>query len=203
MSLRMVEGCWTRWMKADLNAECQSVMPVAGLLDIQKRLNIKRGPKRARRCAMCDAPCRTKCSHCLAAHYCSFGCQRQDWPNHRLVCQQPSPQIAQYTAVMMPDYQCFWKYQEQVSARWSSEHTLALCIMSREAFAAMFGEDAVRRTVLSLALHGRPQLYVASLFAMDRSCNGTGVTSSSTTTGISSGTNSDCEMSGYDSGCSR
>ena len=164
LSVRMAERQWTRWTKNDLSAQCQYEVPVAGLLDMQRQLNVKRGPKRARRCALCDTPCRTKCSHCLTVHCCSFGCQRQDWPNHRTVCQQPSPQIAQYVVVAVPDYHCFWEYQERLVANYS-ESDLVVCILSRDVFTTMFGEDATRRTVLNLAVHGRPHLYVASLFS--------------------------------------
>eukprot|EP01006_Ploeotia_vitrea_P001682 TRINITY_DN105389_c0_g1_i1.p1 TRINITY_DN105389_c0_g1~~TRINITY_DN105389_c0_g1_i1.p1 ORF type:complete len:195 (+),score=16.53 TRINITY_DN105389_c0_g1_i1:47-631(+) len=45
-------------------------------------------------CVLCSAAAKSKCSGCKMVYYCSTGCQKQHWKEHKPVCkaQQLSPQ---------------------------------------------------------------------------------------------------------------
>lgn len=164
LSKRMLKGDWTPWHQTDIDAEWQKDVPVTGLLDIQKQLGLRRGPGEERRCVVCQAESRRKCSHCLATHYCSHECQRLDWKAHKLDCRQPTPSVQRHVGVAVPDYACFWNYEAWLGQQ-NSEGFLGIVIMARELFREMFSHDAERRTILSLAVHGRPSCHVCGVFA--------------------------------------
>lgn len=47
------------------------------------------GPPLAMLCSVCDVASSTCCSVCKSAYYCCKAHQRQDWPQHKLVCFAP------------------------------------------------------------------------------------------------------------------
>jgi hypothetical protein len=51
-------------------------------------------------CTMCDGNGTLLCSGCKSIHYCSAGCQRMDWPVHKIVCKD----YAQFLTAR-PDYE--------------------------------------------------------------------------------------------------
>jgi len=40
-----------------------------------------------KRCALCLQPANHRCSRCLVVWYCSSGCQRDDWEEHKPACR--------------------------------------------------------------------------------------------------------------------
>ena len=108
---------------------------------------------------MCQAVSHRKCSHCLATHYCSRECQSLHWIDHKHHCKQPVPRVERHVVVALPDYDCFWNYENWLR-RQNSEGLLGVVILDRSTFTQQFGEDAMRRTILNLAFHGRPTCYV-------------------------------------------
>ena len=161
---RMVKEDWNPWDQVEIDAEWHKDVPTTGLLDIQKRLGLKRGPRSERKCEVCQKESRTKCSHCLATHYCSRECQRLDWMIHKIDCCQPTPSVRRHVGIAVPDYACFWNYQAWLGQQ-NNEGVLGIMIMNRENFREMFGYESERRTILSLAIHGRPSCLVSAVYS--------------------------------------
>jgi hypothetical protein len=171
---RMLRQDWRAWHLEELEDEWRRDVPVSSLLDVQRKLKLKRGPSLPRRCAVCGIETKQRCALCLAIHYCSHQCQRQDWEEHRAKCALPEPQVLCHTAVAVPDCRCFWNYQKWLSAQTHADNMVGIVIMARKKFAEMYGPDAELRTVLSLSLRGRPHCFMSKAFAAPGSASASG-----------------------------
>ena len=142
------------------------------LQQVHKMLKIPRaGPHPQRRiCDHCQAHIpddqAAKCSICFNARYCSEACQKEHWrPHHKKTCTPPEPKVEQHVALVVPDYHCMWKYHH-----WFIHHpgsdTLGYTVMinNKQDFEKEYGHDAIERTVLKLALMGRPHPYAAMVY---------------------------------------
>jgi len=58
----------------------------------------------------------------------------------------------------------FWNYQAWLGQQ-NSEGVLGIMIITRENFREMFGYESERRTILSLAIHGRPSCLVNAVYS--------------------------------------
>ena len=160
---RIVSNDFKLWPSSDIDGEWLKPVPLSGLIKVERRLG--RGLSAEDRiCVGCGEPTRSKCSTCLRAHYCSSLCQRTDWRRHREICRIAEPIVSQKLAVAMPDYQCFWTYQDWLAKQCTNEERLGTVILSREYFIDMFGEDHAKRTCVTLALSGRPQCLIVRVF---------------------------------------
>ena len=81
-----------------------------------------------------------------------------------IVACQPTPSVRRHVVIAIPDYACFWNYQAWLGQQ-SREGVLAIMIMTRENFREMFGYESERRTILSLAIHGRPSCLVSAVYS--------------------------------------
>ena len=175
LAQRMVDAAWTSWRQDDVKAEWKKDLPTTGLLDVQRRFfRMRRGARSARRCACCGGDCQKKCSQCLTTHYCSQACQRRHWPEHKDQCQQPIPKIHRHLALAIPDFRCCWHYQAWLTSRTSDHQSLSVAIINRDTFVEIFGEDSLPRTLLNLAIHGRPSCFLCNIFAAHRLGQGAG-----------------------------
>ena len=138
--------------------------PVPFLLDVQQKLGLKRGPGWERCCAVCSAASRLKCGHCLATHYCSRACQKDHWGVHQVGCCQPTPRVERHVAVALPDFACAREYQKWFCEQPSTD-MFGVAILTRNTFGEKFGADAADRSMLHLALKGRPAFYTCDLYA--------------------------------------
>ena len=165
---RMLRRDWCTWGMDEIDAEWWKEVPISGLLEIQHKLGVKRGPGEDRACAVCGAVSRTKCSLCFATHYCSRECQKTHWTVHRDGCRQPSPKVAGHVGVVMPDYACFWNFMGWLERNWRAKNQgLGIMVVTRAEFIKSYGEAAEKRSILSLALHGRPACYVCRVFSKE------------------------------------
>ena len=97
-----------------------------------------------------------KCSRCRIVYYCSHRCQRRGWSAHKQVCQPPEPQVEACVGILLPDLVCFHAYQRFHDPR--CEDPAPTCIVSTEQYVERFGEAQLRKTILTLAAHGRPDV---------------------------------------------
>ena len=109
LARRVVEENVARYRGNDVDAGWFRPSPLSGLMRVERSLGRRAEPNRT--CLVCNAPTRTKCSHCLQAHYCSSHCQREHWPIHRHECQLPSITVERHVAIAVPDCYSFWAYQ--------------------------------------------------------------------------------------------
>ena len=151
------------WTLAAVSEEWQKPMPLNGLLKIERKLGLQ-PPAEERVCVRCKTGSSLKCSVCLRTHYCSFSCQKDDWPSHRSTCSKPELRITSSLAVAMPDYQCFFTYQNWVPITPKKDSNLSVVVLARKTFIDMFGTDNEQRTCLSLAIFGRPQCLLLRVF---------------------------------------
>ena len=77
---------------------------------------------------------------------------------------QPTPSVRRHVVIAIPDYACFWNYQAWLGQQ-NNEGVLGIMIMNRENFREMFGYESERRTILSLAIHGRPSCLVSAVYS--------------------------------------
>ena len=158
---RMIFDDWAVWLESDFpdDLPCDE-----WLLDVQRRLGIKRGPHTDGLCAACGTATRHKCARCLSVPYCSCACQGAHWCAHRARCRPPAPKIEQHVAVALPEFVCSLRYQEWLGQQ-RIGGVLPLAVLNRDEFEHVFGVGAVHRTLLHLAFRGRPYGYLLSLCA--------------------------------------
>jgi len=160
---RILKQDFKVWTLADVSKAWQKPVPLNGLLKIERTLGLQ-PPAEERVCVRCKTASRLKCSVCLRTHYCSFSCQKADWPSHRSTCSKPKLQLMSNLAVAMPDYQCFFSYQNWVPNTPRDGGNLGVVVMARQDFIDTFGSDNEQRTCLSLATFGRPQCLILRIF---------------------------------------
>ena len=125
----------------------------------QKNLGIKRTAVHDKSCVVCGAESTAtttyrKCGECLVTYYCSRECQRVDWPMHKSLCKPPPHKMLNEYAVAVPDYAVCHQYQRDSPGR----DSLGVIVISQQKFQEMFGDDTMKRTILQLAVSGRPGL---------------------------------------------
>ena len=86
---------------------------------------------------------------------CSAECQAADWETHGPACSPATSILEEFPAIAVPDYRCFWAYQN-AACKDGPRDVINVCILSRVNFVEMFGEAAVQRTCLHMAVHGKP-----------------------------------------------
>ena len=158
---RLLENKWEFHLHSDIDPALCVPLPKVGVRKMGRRMGLRSEP--VRKCWACEAPCRTKCQRCLEAYYCSRACQKLQWKTHEGNCKEPTPAIKSDVCVAVPDYQCFFQYQQAYIAE--NDGTLvSIMIMSRGNFDAMFGSRSHLRTIANLALFGKPLLLAAKTF---------------------------------------
>ncbi len=167
---RMIHSEWVDPPWENIPEEWKQVLQEgcsdAELRDAQLRLGIKRtahviDPV----CAWCQTAMGhqyRKCAVCLTARYCSDSCQKKHWPSHRQVCLAPNPRISGYVVVCLPDYLCFRQYIDWASKR-KTPGTVGFMLMNRTVFDEEHSVEASKRSILSLAIRGHPDLVMASV----------------------------------------
>ncbi len=132
------------------------------LFAMQKMLGLKRTTHPTEPvCAGCNVALveYKKCNVCLAARYCSERCQQTHWPTHRAVCIPCEPQVFSSVVLCMPDYHCFWNYMSWATKQpQTNEPRFGMSIMTRAQFDETFGAEMRAKTILTLALHGHPNV---------------------------------------------
>ena len=111
---RLLDDKWEFHLNSDIDASWSVPLPKAKISKMERQLGKRSEP--VRKCWICEAPARSKCQRCLEAYYCSEKCQKQHWKIHRAKCKDPPPAIKQYVCIAVPDYQCFFQYQQAVYA---------------------------------------------------------------------------------------
>ena len=162
LPMRVLTENWSYYTRNDLDAAWSRPVSLSGLMRLERRLGRRPEPNHA--CAVCNAPTRTKCSHCLQVYYCSVNCQREHWSLHRDECQIPEATVERHVGIAVPDYCCFWAYQQWLERQTLTEGDPGICIMSLEMFQEQFGYENLRRSCISLALTGRPACLVINCF---------------------------------------
>ena len=156
---RMLHKEWSYWDQTQI----LSLPPVEHqfIATQQKYLGIKRTAVQDKSCELCGAVSTAttgeayrKCGQCLVTYYCSPQCQRLDWPRHKGICGPPPFKVLNEYTVAVPDYAVCHQYQQQSHGR----DRLPIIVISRERFQEIFGADAMIRTILQLAVSGRPSL---------------------------------------------
>ena len=163
MAQRLLDNDWNFYSQCDLDAGWSSTTPPDTVRHIQRTL--RKCKKRPRKCVVCHIATRSKCRACEDVYYCGQACQKLHWPQHRDECKPPS--LSEILAIAVPDYHCFWQYQNANAARANPAIFVSVTVMSRERFRTMYGPNATFRTILRLALTGKPSLHVAKMFGDD------------------------------------
>ena len=136
-------------------------------LRAQAKLKIKRGKTvTERKCAFCSSTINTagkhRCARCLDTRYCSRECQGLHWPDHKATCAPPAAKVVAHTAIALPEHECTVMYMN-----WFKNNvvhpTVGIMIMNRQTFLREFGQEQYRKTLLTLALSGRPDFNMVSI----------------------------------------
>ena len=165
MAQRLLDNDWNFYSQCDLDAGWSSTTPPDTVRHIQRTL--RKCKKRPRKCVVCHIATRSKCKTCEDVYYCGQACQTKHWPQHRNQCKPPALSIQEHLCIAVPDYCCFWQYQTANAERANPAIDVSVTVMSRERFSTMYGPNATFRTILRLALTGKPSLHVAKLFVDD------------------------------------
>ena len=138
----------------DIGEHLLKAMPPGQFHKMEQRLGLREAPEKV--CSLCNAPrARSKCTGCLRVYYCSVTCQTNHWKEHKPKCRAPQRIASEHNCVAVPDYQCFHEYTTFYSG---VACTVGIMILNRDTFEAEFGDTALYRTCLSLALDGKPAL---------------------------------------------
>ena len=162
--LRMVADAWSYWHLSSIDEQRKKDVPVAGLLKVEQLIGGE-AVQPSRYCMVCNKFTRRKCSHCLITHYCSRECQCRHWHEHKANCKVPGSKVQQHIVVAVPDYACFWQYQEWLG-RQNSHDKFGIVIMARPLFEEMFGEKCRKKTILHLAMYGKPSFLLTDIYSL-------------------------------------
>ena len=157
LARRIITNDWhfRRW--CDLGDHLRPDTPPESLKKIQRKLWKKANPP-VYSCVVCATPTKTSCKVCREVYYCGHECQKKHWKEHKGSCKSPALICDVHHAIAVPDYQCFWQYQNALPV--STDH-VGLMIMTRVNFENMFGVEATQNTVRDLAILGKPAVYMA------------------------------------------
>lgn len=159
---RLLDNKWEFHLNSDMDPRWSAPLPKAGIRKVERNLGKRSEP--VRKCWVCEASCRLKCQGCLETYYCSLKCQKRHWKTHKDHCKEPTPAIEQHVCIAVPDYECFFQYQQALSGVENSSTYVGIMVMSRGNFDAMFGSKNHLRTIVNLALFGKPSLLPATAF---------------------------------------
>ena len=132
-----------------------------GMLKHERNLGLREEPVHS--CAQCGNRGLKKCSRCLLVYYCTTGCQKRNWKQHKKTCSPMESTLQEHFAVAVPDFKCFFHYQGALGRRHSDEGALGICILSLEDFTDRFGKEGVFRTCTDLALYGKPSMFIINV----------------------------------------
>ena len=151
---RILHERWNFELKKDIDPASLTPTPLAQMQTYQRRLR-KETDNPSRTCETCQRKTRIKCQGCKEVYYCNIDCQKANWKQHKKKCKMPPLSIQEQVLIAVPDFDCFWQYQHALIAVSSDEH-VGISVMSRDRFAEMFGDDAAKRTLTTLATTGKP-----------------------------------------------
>ena len=154
---------WTFWSRADIPKVLEE--PHLGHFLLEQRRNIVYAFRKAQKCCNhCGANQHLrKCGRCLCSYYCNVHCQRADWAAHKPVCVVANPYLIPLRnreyVLALPENEATTTYAND-----SSFHADVSCIgvhtVCEADFANHFGDGATLRTLLRLAIEGRPHPYM-------------------------------------------
>ena len=151
---RILSDSWAFHKKTEVDESWLRPTPVNNMLKHERRLGRRAEPVHV--CATCGGNGRRKCTRCLHTYYCTPVCQERDWRRHRTTCIPMESSLQEYLAIAVPDFRCFFQYQDALARRANSEEDVGICIMSLGIFSEMFGEKMILRTCVNLAINGKP-----------------------------------------------
>jgi len=161
---RMLHSLWSMIREEDIDPVWREDVEAQDLLRVQKRLGLVRGGSVSNLCSVCGSTARRRCGLCLSVNYCGDVCQQAGWAAHKKTCVRPIPKINANLVVSLPDYRVSfyymnWHENQEVSKR------IGVMITNREEWVSAHGEEALRRTFFSLAVHGKPTVILARVLS--------------------------------------
>lgn len=159
---RILHDTWIFELKRDIDQVWFTQTPLDTMHLVQRRLR-KEAVKGSRKCEACGRTTSIKCQGCKDVYYCDIECQKASWKQHKKKCKMPPLSIQEHVSIAVPDFDCFWQYQHALIGVNSDEH-VGISVMSRGRFEEMFGDDATRVTITTLAATGKPWPYVIRAF---------------------------------------
>ena len=164
---RMQNNDWVTLSRDAVPFEWLQPCDSRNLLAIQrKQYGMKRGPENVENvCGYCDQRTEDnqRCGTCLAIRYCSRYCQRAHWSAHKTKCQRPEPKVVRHVCVSLPDFTWCRLYVTWFHTKVSPQDVVVM-LESRESFIKAYGEEGLRKTLLSLALRGHPEYLMSGIF---------------------------------------
>ena len=164
LAARMKDNDWSYWKGSEL-PDSAPVFCLDYQIELQSNLGIKRTHVTDKDCANCGMPQptegtdpRKKCGRCLVVYYCSSQCQRAHWCIHKHVCKAHLPRLEHAYAIAVPDFAVCHQYANFVVAHGEYTDEMPIIIMSRDRFTDIFGADEMKRSILHMAVHGRPSI---------------------------------------------
>ena len=152
---RMLYSQWKPITEEDIPPAWRDPVPNEFLLQAQKKIGLKRGEAETPACTVCQKPTHCRCAICLTTRYCSRRCQTNDWQCHKSYCKAPPARLDHHVAITLPDFVTCYAYR-----RWLSEQpgigVTAVCIENTATWIEAYGESALKRTFLSMAICGKP-----------------------------------------------
>jgi hypothetical protein len=164
LAWRILHCSWQPLTFEDIDAAWQRPVPIGELLDIQKFMHIKRGDSVPAVCGCCNRRAKKRCGICLSIYYCSPSCQHAHWVHHRHSCKLPNPKIQGYVSVTLPDYSVAFQYVQWMGGG-QAPGDIGVCIENKDTWIRIHGEDTMRRTILNMAVHGKPAIVMCRVFA--------------------------------------
>ena len=162
LATRILSDEWIFQLKSEIDPAWLVPTPPDTMQAMQRQMR-KAKEKPSRKCVVCQTATSIKCQGCKEVYYCTTDCQKADWKQHKKKCKMPPLSIQEQVLIAAPDCQCFWQYQHALIAVCSDEH-VGIKIMSRDRFAEIFGDDAAKRTLTTLATTGKPFQYLTGLY---------------------------------------
>ena len=81
---RIMSDSWSFYERTEVDESQLIPTSASGMLKHERKLGLREEPVHS--CATCGNRVLKKCTRCLQVYYCTTGCQKLDWRQHRKTC---------------------------------------------------------------------------------------------------------------------
>ena len=161
---RMTSSSWVLLADDEIPVACVApCVHVSAAKKLSEKKIAKVKPDSYHVCGFCNAYGKHKCANCLRQYYCSAECQRKHWPVHKAICTPAEDMNTNSLALVLPDFPVCYQYRDFVEQSEEAQ-SYGILIQATTMFEQTCGQGSIERTLLCLALKGKPHPNFVNVF---------------------------------------